>query len=300
VLSGAPARNSTIVLPLQRETLILTLFSHFSLLMLSASRNDDWRPILDDTTEIPRSFMVDHGLRLHRPRERVAEKSTRGVFEMNLGSWGALDQSNPSNVGVGLFFQKDKRTENLFVSSIAPGSSAFRSGKITIGDELISLNEEKVVGWNLVNLRSKLQDMPGTFVSLELVHKRMKTGSKHKGSYKINLMRGSAHFIEFCDRKDFTGQAIPSETKAATESEPFNSQTYIQQVRSRTAVLLNDKAQEQNRIVWVEECLRQEQQALEAQNRRRQECVQRHSQLCQKLSELEIELEHQQEGGGLS
>ncbi len=150
-----------------------------------------------------------------------------------------MDQTSPSNVGVGLFFRAAGH-DALRVSSIAPGTSAYRSGKIAIGDKLLSLNDESVARWNLAALRSKLHGIPGTFVSLEFE----RTQEEMKQKYKISLMRGTAHFMDYYD-----------------EHEAFGTST-LNSIEAKKIKLLMRKKEEQQMCLSIEECLRDEQEEL--------------------------------------
>jgi hypothetical protein len=89
--------------------------------------------------------------------------------ELNFGSCHGLDQVGPF-VGVGLFFIPNPEEDGSFyVSSIVPGSSAFRSGSVELFDKLITLDGEAVQGWSLQFLRKRLMGQHGTFVNLQLV-----------------------------------------------------------------------------------------------------------------------------------
>ena len=89
--------------------------------------------------------------------------------ELNFGSCHGLDQLGHSLVGVGLFFIPNPEENNAFyVSSIVPGSSAFRSGSVELFDKLLTVDGESVVGWTLQSLRRRLLGTHGTFIDLQL------------------------------------------------------------------------------------------------------------------------------------
>ena len=89
--------------------------------------------------------------------------------ELNFGSCHGLDQVG-SLVGVGLFFIPNPEEDGSFyVSSIVPGSSAFRAGLIELFDKLVTLDGESVEGWTLPSLRKRLMGKPGTFANLQLM-----------------------------------------------------------------------------------------------------------------------------------
>ncbi len=187
------------------------------------------------------------------------------VIELNIGSWSMLDQTSPSNVGVGLFFRTEGRN-GLYVSSIAPGSSAYRSGKIGIGDKLLSLNEEIVARWNLAALRSKLQGMPGTFVALAF--ERTQEGILQ--TFSIILMRGTAHFMDYYD-----------------EHEAFGTST-LDSVEAKKTRLLIRKKEEQQLCLSIEECLRDEQEELEKVLDERRHLSAENTELVERLKSLQI------------
>ncbi len=242
-------------------------------------RNDPWREPLDRGTEIPRSLVNEYGSKLARPREFAEEKTTLSeVIELNIGSWSMLDQTSPSNVGVGLFFRRIAQGTvhghfALCVSSIAPGSSAYRAGIIEIGDKLLCLNEESVAGWNLATLRSKLQGIPGTFVALEFERhpSKRRKNEAHDHAYTINLMRGTAHFMDYYD-----------------EHEAFGTST-LTSVEAKKTKLLILRQEEQQLCLSIEECLREEHEELEIVYNERHQLSLTNSELLRRLQALESE-----------
>ncbi len=89
--------------------------------------------------------------------------------ELNFGSCHGLDQVGHF-VGVGLFFIPNPEDDDAFyVSSIVPGSSAFRSGSVELFDKLLTIDDMVVEGWPLEKLRKRLLGKHGTFVDLQLV-----------------------------------------------------------------------------------------------------------------------------------
>jgi hypothetical protein len=231
--------------------------------------SDKWVESLDGSTEIPRSLRNDYAAKNVRPKERADEvPSLPNSIELNIGSWSTLDQTSPSLVGVGLFFHTDSRDHgSLCVSSIAPGTSAFRCGIIEIGDKLFSLNDESVTGWNLVTLRSKLQGTPGTFVALELM--RLDTKSKSRQTFRINLMRGSAHFIQYHDEHEAFGHA-------STE-----------RILAERRKLIELKNKEQKLYTAIDLRLQDESKAVEKARWERQKEQDTNNSLCEELAKLQ-------------
>jgi hypothetical protein len=89
--------------------------------------------------------------------------------ELNFGSCHGLDQVGHL-VGVGLFFIPNPEDNDAFyVSSIVPGSAAFRSGSIEQFDKLLTIDDTTVEGWSLEFLRKRLLGKHGTFVHLQLL-----------------------------------------------------------------------------------------------------------------------------------
>ena len=89
--------------------------------------------------------------------------------DLNFGSCHGLDQVGQF-VGVGLFFIPNPEDNDAFyVSSIVPGSAAFRSGSIELFDKLLAIDGAVVDGLPLDLLRKRLLGKHGTFVDLQLM-----------------------------------------------------------------------------------------------------------------------------------
>jgi len=67
-------------------------------------------------------------------------------------------------VGVGLFFQEDKK--ELIVRNIVPGGSAAADGRIEAGDIIVSVDGKSVEGQGIETLRDCIIGSVGTFVEL--------------------------------------------------------------------------------------------------------------------------------------
>ena len=183
-----------------------------------------------------------------------------------------LDQTSPSLVGVGLFFRHEKDKDALYVSSIAPGSSAFRSGVIELSDKLKSLNDEQVLSWNLVTLKNKLQGTPGTFVALEFERQSARLPARAASVYRINLMRGSVQFIQYHDEHDAFG--------------PMS----VDRIEAECRMLLQHREEEKNLAVNIERCLRDEEVALKKAREEKLRAQETNRRLFQQLSELREQL----------
>ena len=114
--------------------------------------------------------------------------------ELETGSWSGLDESSPDKVGVGIFFKRYP-DGSFRVASIVPGSSAFKSGVINIGDKLLSLDRLLVTNLKLQELKNRLHGVPGTFAILEL-----EKVNQNNETYLINLTRGTPIFMDYQDK----------------------------------------------------------------------------------------------------
>ncbi len=83
-------------------------------------------------------------------------------------------------VGIGIGIQE--LGNGFAISEIVKGSSAEDSGKIQIGDELITINSQAVAGMSAENLFNALRGKPDTVVALTLKN-------KDTGIYSIHLVR---------------------------------------------------------------------------------------------------------------
>ncbi|EKX51777.1 hypothetical protein GUITHDRAFT_134134 [Guillardia theta CCMP2712] len=108
-----------------------------------------------------------------------------------------VSESDPSQAGVGIYFQQTPEGSNchldkIFVKSIIPGSSADREGTVKIGDFLVSVNEQRVPGSAIHLLRSLIIGEVGTFVKLGF---RREDGEGQVAFYEISLMRANQEFF---------------------------------------------------------------------------------------------------------
>ena len=69
----------------------------------------------------------------------------------------------PSLAGVGIFFQQDSDTNEVFVKTIVKGGAADRSGVLRVGDVVVRVDHDNVEGQPLSSLRSRIL---GTQVSV--------------------------------------------------------------------------------------------------------------------------------------
>lgn len=69
---------------------------------------------------------------------------------------------------VGLGVEIEARGKNFYISKMLDDSPAKKNGKISEGDEIISVNGQKVASWNLDELMQSLQGVIGSDVRLEL------------------------------------------------------------------------------------------------------------------------------------
>ena len=102
------------------------------------------------------------------PPKESASENLLSNMESDMGSWSGLDETGPDKVGIGLFFRNTENTGLFSVSSIVPGSSSHLSGLVVVGDRLVAIDNENIVGVPVVKLRSKIQGIPGTFLTLDM------------------------------------------------------------------------------------------------------------------------------------
>ena len=98
----------------------------------------------------------------------------------------------PSLAGVGIFFQQDSDTNEIFVKTIVKGGSADRSGVLRVGDVVVQVDQANVEGQPLAMLRSRILGPQGAYVSLGF---RRREGTETT-LYDVALMRGSPEYFE--------------------------------------------------------------------------------------------------------
>jgi hypothetical protein len=94
--------------------------------------------------------------------------------------------------GVGIFFQQDSDTNEVFVKTIVKGGSADRSGVIRVGDVVVRIDHENVEGQPLSTLRTRILGAQGSYVTLGF---RRREGLETT-FYDVPLMRGSPEYFE--------------------------------------------------------------------------------------------------------
>ena len=98
----------------------------------------------------------------------------------------------PSLAGVGIFFQQDSETNEVFVKTIVKGGAADRSGVLRVGDVVVRVDHDNVEGQPLSTLRSRILGGQGTYVTLGF---RRREGMEVT-YYDVPLMRGSPEYFE--------------------------------------------------------------------------------------------------------
>ena len=94
--------------------------------------------------------------------------------------------------GVGIFFQQDSDTNEVFVKTIVKGGSADRSGILRVGDVVVRVEHENVEGQPLSTLRTRILGQQGSFVTLGF---RRRDGMETT-FFDVPLMRGSPEFFD--------------------------------------------------------------------------------------------------------
>eukprot|EP00290_Baffinella_frigidus_P008411 CAMPEP_0180137808 /NCGR_PEP_ID=MMETSP0986-20121125/12469_1 /TAXON_ID=697907 /ORGANISM="non described non described, Strain CCMP2293" /LENGTH=410 /DNA_ID=CAMNT_0022079413 /DNA_START=56 /DNA_END=1288 /DNA_ORIENTATION=+ len=97
-----------------------------------------------------------------------------------------------SLAGVGIFFQQDSDTNEVFVKTIVKGGSADRSGVLRVGDVVVRVDHDDVEGQPLSTLRSRILGNQGSYVTLGF---RRREGAETT-YYDVPLMRGSPEYFE--------------------------------------------------------------------------------------------------------
>ena len=118
--------------------------------------------------------------------------------------------SDGTQAGVGLFFDTDARSGGCMVKAIYSGSSAARSGKISIGDVLSFVNGQEVKSQGPSIVRLMIVGPQGSYVTLGFC----KAG-KASDAYDVKLLRGSAESIAVLAAK---GLELHAEIDALTEA----------------------------------------------------------------------------------
>uniref|UniRef100_A0A6T8JUY2 PDZ domain-containing protein n=2 Tax=Hemiselmis andersenii TaxID=464988 RepID=A0A6T8JUY2_HEMAN len=110
---------------------------------------------------------------------------------MNSSNVFSGEGGGPVQAGVGIFFQQEG-DGSVVVKTIVSGGSAEREGSVRVGDQILSVDEHKVVGEPLSVLRGLILGSQGSFVKLTFQRKDM--GEAH--TFDVRLMRGSAEYLQ--------------------------------------------------------------------------------------------------------
>ena len=94
--------------------------------------------------------------------------------------------------GVGIFFQQDSDTNEVFIKTIVKGGSADRSGVLRVGDVVVRVEHENVEGQPLSILRTRILGAQGSIVNLGF---RRREGPDAT-IFDVPLVRGSPEFFE--------------------------------------------------------------------------------------------------------
>jgi len=110
----------------------------------------------------------------------------------NYSDSDAHSSTASSLAGVGIFFQQDSDTNEVFVKTIVKGGSADRSGVLRVGDVVVRVDHDNVEGQPLSTLRSRILGSQGSYVTLGF---RRREGTETT-YYDVPLMRGSPEYFE--------------------------------------------------------------------------------------------------------
>jgi len=115
----------------------------------------------------------------------MAFEASKRVSESDINVTNSL-------AGVGIFFQQDSDTNEVFVKTIVTGGSADRSGVIRVSDVVVRVDHDNVEGQPLSTLRSRILGRQGSYVTLGF---RRKDGMETT-YYDVPLMRGSPEYFD--------------------------------------------------------------------------------------------------------
>lgn len=103
---------------------------------------------------------------------------------------------NAGLAGVGVFFQQDPDSHDVFVRSLVPGGSADRCGKILANDVIVSVDGSAVRGRSLQELRDLILGAPGSNISLSFMRgPNPQDPSSTTQNFSVQLMRGSPQYL---------------------------------------------------------------------------------------------------------
>ena len=124
-----------------------------------------------------------------------------------------LTAAPPQQFGVGIFFQQDAGSNNIYVASIVPGGAAWRDSRIRISDELVGVNSVQVgPTTTLEDLRTHILGERGTSVLLSL---RRPGGTDGEGArdeswfFEVELQRGDPSDAASTDPVDMPRHKAP-------------------------------------------------------------------------------------------
>jgi len=193
-------------------------------------------------------------------------------------------QTGETVAGVGIFFQQE-HGDWVYVANVVPNSSADRSGRVRLDDELVRVDDfEVTLDSSLEQIRNRILGQPGTYVMLAFRRPGGQHGMGRKDDYfyfETELMRGNADFIQRQQNVDrapqrtapqeqpamVRAQAPPQQVRAAAPPPPqppsedlTKYEEEIRRLRNELEALRNHQAnqeqQEDPRVVPLEEELK--------------------------------------------
>jgi hypothetical protein len=117
-------------------------------------------------------------------------------------SWSQAPDSNAWLAGIGLLMQQDLDPDasdgvgqnKVFIKSVVPGGACDRDGSIQVGDTVLSVNGENVVGLTVADIRERIVGPIGSQVSITL-----ESGATGEIFERV-LVRGNAQPAERVER----------------------------------------------------------------------------------------------------
>lgn len=107
-------------------------------------------------------------------------------------SWSQAPESNGGLAGIGLLMQQDLDPDlgsvnnKVFIKSVVPGGACDRDGVVQVGDSMLAVNGENVVGLSVAEIRERIVGPIGSEVSIAL-----ESGASGQ-VYERVLVRGNA------------------------------------------------------------------------------------------------------------
>mmetsp|Transcript_1486 Transcript_1486/g.3350 ORF Transcript_1486/g.3350 Transcript_1486/m.3350 type:complete len:398 (-) Transcript_1486:88-1281(-) len=97
-----------------------------------------------------------------------------------------LQQAQQTLAGIGLLMQQDASEDKVFIKSVVAGGACERDGSVQVGDYVLQVNGENVVGYPVASIRERIVGPVGSTV--RVVFESGRTGQQYERSF----VRGNA------------------------------------------------------------------------------------------------------------